>query len=360
MHHTHATERASGTEGPLPRAARFLKRGRKARLARWGRVAVATAVTAAGVGVAAGPALATPQDHSNRYQFRTIDNTADPTFNQLLGINEYGVIAGYFGSGDAGHPNQGYLLFPNYRQWDFADGNYPQSVQTQVTGLNDRGVTVGFWSDQNNAGQNGNPPSNDNFGFYAYRGQYHNVNFPNPANGNSNPPVNQLLGVNDNDVAVGFYNDASGNSHGYTYNIRTNQYNEITISGASNVTAAAINNHGDIAGFTTDAQSLNHGYLLRRDGQLITLNVPGASQTQALGVNDQDEVVGVYTVGTGSSAKMHGFTWMPGRGFQTVNDRSGRDSTTINGVNDEGQLVGFYVDGKGNTDGFLATPDNHR
>jgi hypothetical protein len=37
--------------------------------------------------------------------------------------------------------------------------------------------------------------------------------------------------------------------------------------------------------------------------------------TQAFGVNDRDEVVGAYTVGTGSSAVMHGFTWRPGHGF---------------------------------------------
>ena len=35
-------------------------------------------------------------------------------------------------------------------------------MQTQVTGINDPGVTVGFWS-----GQNTESLSNDNFGFYA-------------------------------------------------------------------------------------------------------------------------------------------------------------------------------------------------
>ena len=76
----------------------------------------------------------------------------------------------------------------------------------------------------------------------------------------------------------------------------------------------------------------------------------------ALGVNDSDEVVGIYTVGSGSSAVMHGFTWTPQHGFYTVDDPHGVGPTTINGVNDRGQLVGFYVDSAGNTDGFLATP----
>jgi len=41
------------------------------------------------------------------YGFRTLDDNADLTFNQLLGINDEGLIAGYFGSGAQGHPNMG-------------------------------------------------------------------------------------------------------------------------------------------------------------------------------------------------------------------------------------------------------------
>ena len=35
--------------------------------------------------------------------------------------------------------------------------------------------------------------------------------------------MDQLLGVNDHDVAVGFWTDAQGNNHGYEYNIKTHQ-----------------------------------------------------------------------------------------------------------------------------------------
>jgi hypothetical protein len=55
------------------------------------------------------------------YSFQTLDNPADPTFNQLLGVNDAGLIAGFYGSGQPGHPNQGYLLDPpsSYTPVDF-------------------------------------------------------------------------------------------------------------------------------------------------------------------------------------------------------------------------------------------------
>ena len=79
------------------------------------------------------------------YKFTTLDDAADPTFNQLLGINVHNVICGYFGSGAAGHPNMGYQLKPPYGQADYVNENFPGSAQTQVTGLNNFIDTAGFW-----------------------------------------------------------------------------------------------------------------------------------------------------------------------------------------------------------------------
>ena len=121
------------------------------------------------------------------------------------------------------------------------------------------------------------------------------------------------------------------------------------------LTATAVNNYGDVAGFYAKGTQTD-AFLRLHGGRFITLAVPGASMTQAFGVNDRDEVVGAYTVGSGSTAVLHGFTWRPGHGFSTVDDPHGVGTTTINGVNDRGVLVGFYVDGAGNTDGMIATP----
>jgi Cu/Zn superoxide dismutase len=285
------------------------------------------------------------------YGFRTLDNQADPTFNQLLGINNDGTIAGYFGSGAAGHPNQGYRLLPPHGHGSYQGENFPGAVQTQVTGLNNTGVTVGFWSSMNNASM-----VNDNSGFWALGGQFHNANFP--AGSPASPPVDQLLGVNDSGVAVGFWTDANGNNHGYTVNVNTGTFGAVTDPSApgASLTAAAINSGGGIAGFYTNPANGNTDGFLASGGEFIDLSGPGASSTMAFGVNDEDEVAGTYTAGSGSGAAVHGFTWTLGGGFQSIDDPHGLGTTTINGVNDAGDLVGFYVDSAGNTDGMLAAP----
>ena len=330
---------------------------------RLGAAAAATGALAATAALALmAPASASTQaaqapaaNGSSRYHFTTLDNAKDLTFNQLLGINDNGHIAGYFGSGAAGHPNKGYLLRPPFGQGNYQNHHFPGSVQTQVTGLNDEGVQVGFWSTQNNANL-----TNNNFGFYLRNGQFHTVNFP--TGDNASPPVDQLLGVNNHDVAVGFYTNGQGNNRGFEYNIITHRFSRVLKPGAPagtagpSLTAAAINNRGDVAGFYTNSRGVTVAFLKYGYGRFLTLAVRGASMTQAFGVNDRDEVVGSYTVGTGNNAVMHGFTWRPGHGFTTVDDPHGIGTTIINGVNDRGDLVGFYTDSAGNTDGMLAVP----
>jgi hypothetical protein len=315
---------------------------------------VAAAAVASGVIAGGSLALATSAGASTlsshaatSYSFRTLDNANDLTFNQLLGINDFGQIAGYFGSGAQGHPNKGYVLLPPYSQRSYINENFPGSVQTQVTGLNNAGVTVGFWSSMNNASQ-----VNDNHGFVDVHGHFRNADFP--TGSPAAPPVDQLLGVNDGDVAVGFYTDANGNNHGYEYNIRTSRFSSVVDPNApgASLTAAAINDFGDVAGvYTNPANGNTDGFLLRH-GHFTDLAVPGAASTQALGVNIRDEVVGVWTDAGGN---MHGFTWTPGGGFHSVDDPQGQGTTTINGVNDFGQLVGFYTVGT-ITHGFVASP----
>lgn len=278
------------------------------------------------------------------YVFQDIVNPADPTFNQELGINQAGEIAGYFGSGAAGHPNKGYTTTPPYTS--FTDENFPGSAQTQVTGLNNAGTTVGFWSDTNlGSGDN-------NFGFVDQGGTFTKVN--NPATG-SGPAINQLLGVNDKNIAVGFYTDTAGATHGYTYDIAAKTFsgNIDDPNGVGATTAAAINNKGDIAGFYTDAGGAVHGFV-EVGGVFSTIDPTGSQATQLLGLNDNGQAVGDWIDAGGT---MHGLLYnLASNTFQNIDDPNGLGSTTVNGLNDKGQLVGFYVNGNDNTIGFIANP----
>jgi len=289
--------------------------------------------------------LASEEARAGAYTFQNIINTADPTFNQELGINSSGEIAGYFGSGAAGHPNKGYTTTPPYTT--FTNENFPGSVQTQVTGLNNIGTTVGFWSNTNMG-----VGMDSNFGFVDIGGSFTNVNNPGTA---TTPPVfNQLLGVNDSNVAVGFYTDAAGVTHGYTYNIASKAFSDINDPNTTvNTTTAAINNAGVIAGFFTDAAGNTDGFI-DNGGMFTTLDVPGAMDTSLLGLNNLGEAVGFDIDAAGN---MHGIVCnVTDLACQQIDDPNGIDTTTFNGVNDLGQIVGFYVNGNGNTIGLLADP----
>jgi hypothetical protein len=309
---------------------------------------VVAAATAGGAIASASPAHA---QASPSYTYTTLDNSNDLTFNQLLGINDAGTIAGYFGSGMANHPNKGYYLLPRYSQAGYRVENFPGSNQTQVTGLNNRSTEVGFQSPTNTG-------TDANYGWYSLDNgrSFTQVDVPLPAGATpASPPVTQLLGVNDANIAVGFEADANGNAHGFVYDIGHNRAAFTTIAGATSVTDAAINDLGQVAGFFTPATGPVESFLASHSS-LEPFAYPGAASTEALGLNNSGEVVGVYTTGSGSSAQSFGFTWTRRAGFTTISDPNGVGTTTVNGVNDRGDLVGFYVDSAGNTDGMLVTP----
>jgi hypothetical protein len=287
------------------------------------------------------PAVRSVWPEKKNLTFVTLDDSADPTFNQLLGINTAGTIAGYYGSGAAGHPNKGYTLAPPYGQSDYTNENYPGSAQTQVTALNNKHDTAGFWVDA----------SGNNYGFIEWNGVFTSYKDPHTGKGT----VNQILGLNDAGIAVGFYVDANGMSHGFEVNQATGKFTAVVPTGLSNVTVAGINSAGDITGFGSTSSGGTIGFL--RKGKAFTaFAFPNAVSTTPLGINKKDDIVGVYV---DTASEMHGFLLtdpLTNAKWQSIDDPNGVGTTTINGLNDKGDMVGFYVDSAGNTDGMLIEP----
>ncbi len=267
---------------------------------------------------------------ATQYRFQTIANPNDPTFTQLLGINDANTIAGYFGSGQVVsgtlHPNKGFTLtLPN----SFTDENYPGSAQTQVIGINNYGDTDGFYIDQAGA----------THGFLDRNGTFTNVDLPGTT-------FNQLLGLNDLGQEAGYFQDAQGVNHAYV----RDAHGVFAVLPLANSQATGINDRGVAVGFTQPTTTTSSAFVWQHE-QATILNYPGSTFTQALGVNNGGQIVGTYNDADGNT---HGFIYRQGN-FQSI-DVPGASSTVVNGINGLGRIVGFFVDAAGNTVGFVGWP----
>ena len=147
-------------------------------------------------------------------------------------------------------------------------------------------------------------PFDFQFGFYEKGGMFTMVNNPKTpdcsVSGACDPGViteNQLIGVNNRDLAVGFYNDSHGDSHGYTFDIATNTFStDINDPLAVSTVTAAINNSDEIAGFFTDSSGVIHGFI-DNGGSFSTVDPPGATETELLGLNDKGIADGFAVIG---------------------------------------------------------------
>ncbi len=116
------------------------------------------------------------------------------------------------------------------------------------------------------------------------------------------------------------------------------------VPGFSFVTATALNNHGDIAGYCANGPAEEQGFV-RLHGQVHLLGVlPGQDTSRAVALNDAGQVAGIssdefhsrngnsMTSGTRSS---HAFFWQGGR----LTDLGERE---VSGLGAHGEVVGCY------------------
>ena len=134
---------------------------------------------------------------------------------------------------------------PPHGQASYQTENFPGSVQTQVTGIDDRGVTVGFWSPEQR-------PPDANFGFYARRRPRPTASTSPPT---TTPPARRPAARRQQQRRGGrlLHRREGQQPRLSPTTSSTALSSEIKVPGETSVTAAAINNRGDIAGFCTDA-----------------------------------------------------------------------------------------------------------
>ena len=297
--------------------------------------AVALAASTLGASLTASAHGAKEATYAGSYAFTSIVSPGDPTFTQLLGINKAGAIVGYFGSGaDGQHPNKGFLLgLPS----TYVAENYPKSAQTQVIGINNNGDTAGFYVDSAGA----------THGFTSSKGAYVTVDVPGAT-------FNQLLSINNQGDQAGYYQYGPSSASIFVPFVH-HANGSFTLLPIANAQATSLNDHGLVGGFFNDSTGNSHGFLWQ-SGPALTIDYPTSVSTQVLGLNNLNQVVGTYT---DSKKVAHGFVYnWQAKSFSTV-DVPGSSATVVNGINRLGWLVGFYTDSKGNTVGFVAKPGSH-
>ncbi len=121
----------------------------------------------------------------------------------------------------------------------------------------------------------------------------------------------------------------------------------LQVAGVQITNATDINDHGQIVGTLTDAQGNSHGYVYH-DGCLCQVDFPDAVETSVLGINNLGQMVGYYTMPTGTS----GFICDRGT-FGTLEHPAAGNYTVAQAINDRGEIVGVYQDNASKPGSFL-------
>jgi hypothetical protein len=295
------------------------------------------------------PALTSPSDASSSvrktsaYNFRKLNNPDDPTFNELLGINNLGKICGYYGSGSRSDPSVGYII-RKYGNSHYRTELYPGAANTVVTAMDNHNDIAGWYT--TNVGT---------FGFiYTANGFWDSYKDPH-THGDTN--VTKLLGLSDSSLGVGYYTDTNNVKHAFELIVPTGQFHGIVPPGSVSAVATGINGKGDIVGYFTKSDGSTESFFLK-GGVYTEFTYKGsAKMTEALSINWQDEIAGMYTDSAGA---VHGFVldnllgtpeWVA-----PIDDPDSGGTSVITGIQNHHDLVGYYVDDGGNTNGFLAMP----
>jgi uncharacterized membrane protein len=185
-----------------------------------------------------------------------------------------------------------------------------------ASGINDRGLIVGGCNDQN---------QNSDFRGFLYDGRRFSEIL---VHQKRNAASDATMGVSPLARSV------------YQSTAFQNQIRGQKRSAKLTANLQDINNSGHMTGidFDNDRDPRLQGFL-RKDGNgnTITLVVPKSTLTEAVGLNDADDVVGDYRDRNGV---FHGFFYRQGT-YRSFDFPSGGD-TGASGINNLGQIVGCY------------------
>ena len=198
-----------------------------------------------------------------------------------FGINDAGNIVGQLTQSVEAMP--GFFL-PSNSSVALVTINAPSGPNTvNAQGINNSGLIVGFY-----VGNDGQDHGFMALVAHAVGGMLVGTGIADPMIPNvpGEPGAtfvfSQILGINANGIAVGYYGDSTTSQHGFLYNTHTGQYtflddpSEGFDNGVEVTQITGITNSGEITGFFTDAGGVAHGFVASPVPEPASLTLAGA------------------------------------------------------------------------------------
>jgi hypothetical protein len=180
-----------------------------------------------------------------------------------FGINDKGVIVGQYVTSTA---TPGFIRLNGKTFITINAPSGPNTVNAQ--GINNRGLVVGFY-----VGADGQDHGFEVSARGVKKGTLTGIAIADPVIPNvAGEPgatfvFSQVLSVNANGIAVGYYGDSTTSQHGFFYNTKTGNYTflddpDAAFNNGVEVTQiTGISNSGEITGFYSDANGVFHGFV---------------------------------------------------------------------------------------------------
>lgn len=241
-----------------------------------------------------------------------------------LGIDTAGDVVGYYE--DTSSVIHGFFL----SNGTYSTIDYPGSSLTELTGINDQGQIIGLtrihnlgfvYDLQNQTFTEINHPHASYTYPYAINsagvvggqvfygiGQQIGFELANSRYKVILPPRTTSSYVNSVTSAGTLFGSASAGRGTLDFSFSGEQYSYFTIPGASGAQVAGVNPEGSaVIGVYNPSSGVTAGFVYQNK-VFTTLQFPGSTFTEALGINGGGEVTGTFNDAQGNS---HGFTWTP-------------------------------------------------
>jgi hypothetical protein len=248
---------------------------------------------------------------------------------QIVGINDKGEIAGGYSDGVG---NRGFIRATDGTITTFD----PSAVgATTISGLSSKGAVAGTY----------NTNSTPQVGFVRER----NGNILAPYTFPSSPGTT-ATGVNASNVVIGVYDGSDYHGHGYVAAGGPNGgYVSFDPPGSIATTPICINDAGVIAGDWEDTNQVIHAFVMTADGTITEWDPPGSVLTFVQGINETGSITGYYADNGQSPAYIRA----PDGTFTTFVVK-GTNGTSSVSINSKGDVTGAYANGS-NTHSYVRT-----